>query len=390
MHARKDAGRLRRAARIRRDCLPWLALSLLLVAGAGCGTSAPITVRHDRFNFNDAGAESAKEQILLNIVRLRYGEPIYFVDIGSMLSHYELRAGGGYSSYRSDLHVWNNPTLRAMYNMRGEPVPGSNTWDANLSYSDSPTITYTPLTGEEFASRVMAPIPPTTIIYLSQSGWSIDRVLQCCVQQINDVSNLPIHELAEGKAADVSRFRRVAELLKRAQDAGYLRFGIEYAPNQTGTYLYLPPVPAALEKEAKELKALLGLPAEAVNKVRLTAEAVRSEPNEIAMQTRSVYAAMYALAQQIPVPAEHIGNRQTSTRASAAAEEGAPQWLRIEYSRLPQVDAFAQVFYNGYWFYIDKSDWSSKRTFALLTYLFSLQSTAKEQAAPLLTVPAGR
>jgi hypothetical protein len=108
------------------------------------------------------------------------------------------------------------------------------------------------------------------------------------------------------------------------------------------------------------------------------------------MQTRSLYAAMYALAQRIPVPVEHVRDHQAATRPSADAMESASPWLCVEHSRLPQVDPFAQVFYNGYWFYIDKSDWSSKRTFALLTYLFSLQSTAKEQTAPLLTVPAGR
>jgi hypothetical protein len=367
-----------------------LMVSFACGAGMGCATSAPVTVRRDRFNFNDAGAESAKEQILLNIVRLRYGEPIYFVDIGSMLSHYTLSAGGHYSNYKSELDVWNSPTLRAMYGMRGEPVPGSTTWGANLDYTDSPTITYTPLTGEEFASRVMAPIPPTTIIYLSQSGWSIDRVLECCVQQINDVGNAPIHEVAQGEALDTSRFRRAAGLLKKAQDAGYLRLGIEYVAGQAGTYLYLPPVPAALEHEAKELKDLLGLPPEVATKLRLTGSSVRTEPDEVAMQTRSLYAAMYALAQRVPMPAEHVRNHQAATRPSAVATESVSPWLCVEHSRLPQVDPFAQVLYNGYWFYIDKSDWSSKRTFALLTYLFSLQSTTKGQTAPLLTVPTGR
>ena len=364
-----------------------LAVSLL---AAGCATTGPVTVRRDRFNFNDAGAESTKEQILLNIVRLRYGEPIYFVDIGSMLSHYTLSAGGHYSNYKSDLDVWNNPALRAVYGMRGEPVPGSTTWGANLDYTDSPTITYNPVTGEEFATRVMAPIPPTTIIYLSQSGWSIDRVLECCVQQINDVGNAPIHELAHAEPPDISRFRRLAEILKKAQDKGYLRFGIESVAGENATYLYLPPVPAALESEAKEVRELLGVSSEPSHKVRLTGNAMRLEPNEIAMQTRSLYGCMYALAQGVSVPAEHVQGRQTSTRPSPTDEEDAPRWLRVEHSRLPQIDPFAQVFYNGYWFYVDKSDWSSKRTFALLTYMFSLQSTAKGQAEPLLTVPTGK
>jgi hypothetical protein len=65
--------------------------------------------------------------------------------------------------------------------------------------------------------------------------------------------------------------------------------------------------------------------------------------------------------------------------------------LRIEHSRFPHVDPFVQVYFNGYWFYISKSDWSSKRTFALLTYLFSLQAADLSGAAgPLVTVGAGR
>jgi hypothetical protein len=107
------------------------------------------------------------------------------------------------------------------------------------------------------------------------------------------------------------------------------------------------------------------------------------------MQTRSLLATMYALAQRVPVPAEHVRDHQAATLLSAEVPESASPWLCVEHSRLPQADPFAQVFYNGYWFYIDKSDWSSKRTFALLTYLFSLQSTAKGQTVPLLTVPTG-
>lgn len=367
----------------------FITLASLLLA-AGCATSGPVTVRRDRFNFNDAGAESTKEQILLNIVRLRYGEPIYFVDIGSMLSHYTLGTGAHYQDYTSELNVWENPTLRGIYGMRGEPVPGSQTWGANLDYTDSPTITYTPLTGEEFALRVMAPIPPTTIIYLCQSGWSIDRVLETCVQQVNDIANAPIHELAQAEAPDTSRFRRLAEVLKKAQDGGCLRFGIESIAGENATYLHIPPVPAALEGEAKEIRELLGLSSEPSHKVRLTGHAVRLGPGEIAMQTRSLYGCMYALAQSIFVPAEHVRGHQTSTRPSPVDGEDGPRWLRVEHSRLPQIDPFAQVFFNGYWFYIEKSDWSSKRTFALLTYMFSLQSTARGQAEPLLTVPAGK
>lgn len=366
-----------------------VAVLVAATAAAGCATSAPVTVRRDRFNFNEAGAESAKEQILLNIVRLRYGEPMYFVDIGSMLSHYSIGASGEFSQYKSQLHVWNNPALRAVYNMRGEPVPGSYTWNANLNYTDSPTISYTPLTGEEFANRVMSPIPPSTILFLSQSGWGIDRLLACCVQRINDLTNTPIREAEQVKPAGSERFERLAALLRKAQDAGDLRFGVEGGAEGSATYLYLPKTAPSMEPEQREVRDLLDLPSESPLRVPMTQSAVRVEPNGIAIQTRSLLAVMHSLAQQVPVPSRHLRGDVVTTRPSTEDSMSSPTWLHVKYSLVPQIGAFAQVSYQGYWFYIDQTDWSSKRTFTLLTYLFSLQSTAKGQTGPLVTVPAG-
>jgi hypothetical protein len=73
----------RRPNAIRCHCL-----ALLVLAVAGCRSLGPRTVSGDRFNYNEAGAKSTSEQLLLNIVRLRYGEPTYWLEITSMLSQY--------------------------------------------------------------------------------------------------------------------------------------------------------------------------------------------------------------------------------------------------------------------------------------------------------------
>ena len=72
---------------------------LTSVAVGGCSTLGPRTVRSDRFNYNKAGADSSNQQFLLNIVRLRYGEPIYWLEIGSMLSQYTFVAGATVSGW---------------------------------------------------------------------------------------------------------------------------------------------------------------------------------------------------------------------------------------------------------------------------------------------------
>ena len=165
---------------------------LTSVAVGGCSTLGPRTIRNDRFNYNKAGADSSNQQLLLNIVRLRYGEPIYWLEIGSMLSQYTFEAGTDYTAWEYDVDRWSSPSLRALFDVRPDPVPMSR-WGTNLGWQDRPTVTYTPVQGEEFANRVMSPIPFTTIMSLAESGWNIDQVFECCVQSVNDLGNNPIH-----------------------------------------------------------------------------------------------------------------------------------------------------------------------------------------------------
>jgi hypothetical protein len=197
-----------------------IVILLLALSGAtqgGCTTLGPVTIRSDRFNYNQAGAESAKEQMLLNIVRLRYGEPLYFLEIGSMLSQFRLETGGTVSGFHNNLHGSFGPAVRAANKITNERPTDQTEAGANLSYSDSPTITYRPLQGEEFSKRVMAPIPPSVLIFLAQSGWSVDRLFGCCAQQINGVSNRLLHD-SEAAEPDTKEFSRLLFLIKKIQD----------------------------------------------------------------------------------------------------------------------------------------------------------------------------
>lgn len=359
-------------------------LVVLLVA-SGCRSVGPLTIPADRFNYNQTGAESTKEQLLLNIVRLRYGEPIYFLEINSMLSQYQLDATGHASYSWNSLDTF-GPSLRAVYGLNGDRPSWERGVSGTLGYSDRPTITYSPVQGEQFAQQVMAPIPPATIVYLAHSGWSIDRLLGCCVQKINEVRNDPIHDIREDDAAP-SSFIRLEQLLQKLQDHGMLNFAIESEGDVQQTYMYAPADSDAIRQAAKELRTLLGYKEVDPKRLRVVTGPARVRPDDLAIETRSLLATMYALAQRIPVPPEHLKAHEIPDQAVGQPDD--PIWLSVNHSRLPQLNPFAQVFYNGYWYYVERSDWSSKRTFALLTYLFSLQATAKGQGLPVLTVPAG-
>jgi hypothetical protein len=97
-------------------------------------------VTRDRFDYTGAVGESWKSQMLLNLVKLRYGDTPVFLDVGQIVSGYTVQ--GTFSA------------LGSVFSTSGV-VPGvpnsSVTLGAQGQYTDRPTITYTPLAGERFA-----------------------------------------------------------------------------------------------------------------------------------------------------------------------------------------------------------------------------------------------
>ena len=56
--------------------------------GVGCRPVGPSTVSHDRFDYSLAISESVKNQLLLNMVKIRYSDAPVFVDVSSVISQY--------------------------------------------------------------------------------------------------------------------------------------------------------------------------------------------------------------------------------------------------------------------------------------------------------------
>lgn len=349
---------------------------LCLAMLPGCVSFGPGTVHRARFSYNEAVVRTWNEQMLLNLVRLRYRDTPLFLEINSVSTQYEF---GGSAAASPVLNVDG-----------GDDEVGLG---AGIDYTERPTVTYTPLHGEQFVKQLLSPIPLESLLLLTGSGWSVERVLRSCTQQVNHLWNAPS---ASGPTPsyvpEYGEFNRAMRLLRDLQITKSFSLGASDEGPERRLSVRIRPAEAERER-ARELKDLLGLPADREDFVVTRNPAVR-RPGEFAVQTRSLLGVMFYLSQAVePPPAHEEQGRVTVTRDA----DGAPfDWaevvgdlLRIRSSEQRPADAFVRVFYRGTWFYIDDTDLQSKSTFGLLAQLFNLQAGEVPTTSPLLTLPLG-
>jgi hypothetical protein len=197
---------------------------ILIAAGLnGCASIGPGTVARDRFDYIAAISDSWKSQMLLNLVKLRYGDAPVFLDIASVISQYGIEGSVGFSgSWAQNPQVpW---PYTALYN-----------WLGAGRYVERPTITYSPLSGEKFARNLMTPIPPAAILNLLQGGYPVDLVLRLCVHSINGV-HTRFGSGARARQAD-PEFYQLAEKLRSIQQSGDLGLRVRKTGEQTATMI---------------------------------------------------------------------------------------------------------------------------------------------------------
>jgi hypothetical protein len=394
-------------------------LGLCLVLMNGC--FGPTAVRQTRDRYNEAIRQTNDEELLLNLVRLRYNEHPSFLPVTGLNSQFELSAGAD---------------GRGGLDRGGRSNYGTGT----VGFADRPTLTFAPQRSPELTRALLTQVNLDTLYLFSRQGWGPDRVLRLFVRTINGIDNAtsgggPV----PADPPEFAEFRTMSDLL-----AGLQRHRVTILTTQQRSADLTDVVPVAavgaqdavaIKKEGLGVRALgpdrgyqltqtravkvveidpgsvasaevIGLGQILGLKPYLTTYDVLEAPEgqirrgpelrtDITITTRSLLEVMYLLSKTVAVPEEHL---DAGLAQLTRNPDGSPfDWymvsgdlFRVCVSKHRPGSAFVSVPYRGYWYSLDDRDATSKATFNMFNELFRLQRIGAAEGQPVLTLPLGR
>lgn len=287
-------------------------------------------MRSNYTDYNETIQYTQSQQMLLNLVRLKYRDLPLFLKVGALSASYsfELNAGG---------RVGKAGDTKA-YGL-----------DLGASYSTRPTITYTPVEGDTFVKQVLSEVDAQAFVLLYRSGWPISTLCHVMVERIGKALN-------RRDDASYATFTKIVDRLQKAQDADKLRF----------------------EHEGKETTLVW-----TTDFVDIVSDERAAQERELrypihAIQLRSFLDIMFFLGKNTEVPPAQRDQVKHSQPNG---------WIRIRTSSAEPDDALVSVKYNEAWFSIAKNDIQSKDTFTLVKLLYQMQAGDIPTVQPILTLP---
>ncbi len=398
-------------------------LVLALWTGAS-GCLGPKAIRYTRLRYNEVVRDTNDEQLLMNIVRLRYADSPVFIDLPSITSQFEMAGHGNYlGGY-------------------GNQEPGrASLGYGELSLRDTPTLSYHPREGREIAKSLLTPLSSDLFIVVN-AGANLEQLLLLTINDINDLPNAPRATTLTPKVSDDNRlFVRAIQILEslRERDATELAVGTNEETDIASDPIAKSSVRGSdllnaardgfvyrtqgenvtLHKREKELFLRIRDPY--VNspemqevaqifhltpglgrywiKSELTEEADTKSLNPMGNDTiylnlRSILQIMTFLSKGVCVPEEHV---QSGIVPMTPGPDGQPfDWtqitagnFRVHAQKHRPHNAEVAIQYRGYWFSIDRNDVNSRAVLAILEILFALQESDVKTTGPLLTLPLG-
>ena len=355
-------------------------------------------MHRDRGTYNNIERETDQEQLLMNIVRQRYLEVTQYIQVASLTASYSL-----------------SQSLAG--NVSATTSPGPASWTSSLSptvsYSDTPTISYIPLSNIEFAKSLMSPISMSNFLLLAHAGGYDHAMLyKLFFEKIGD-SNSDLMNMngIDYITPEYVKFTQITDLMSSLYKAG----------------AFATPNPVIFEKrlgcmlsfqhnkehsaDAIKLQKLLGIPLHSKNIIFMEhslLEELKEEDgiavlsnttpkpsNIVDVELRSVYAMIHILGRGVHIPRQDI--KDHLTRELVNKDGSIYDWTNRMKSifsvyssdKEPKEVTLVKIMSHHHWFYIKASDQVSKDTFDAILRILTLTSAvaASNNSMPVLTIP---
>jgi hypothetical protein len=348
---------------------------------SACADIGPQSVGNDRLKYNEVLQNTNNEELLLNLVRLRYHDTPSFVNVSSITAQLSLSTSAtlGLTNTRTteSSTLGNNALARAL--------------SSTFTYAQNPVISYSPLHGDAFVREMLTPISLDLFVLLAQSGWDLEKILKLGVTRLNLVPNAPSGSgPTPRKAPEYKNFHKLVKALKAMGPDVHINYFVRDKKNVPGIHFS----PGALKSpEGKTVVELLNLhPATHTYALTLSESEENRPQKTISVRTRSLLGILYFLSHSVDVPPQDferglVVKTQTPDGQTFDWKEISKEMFRINVEPKRPEKAAVVVQYRGHWFSIRDNDLETKATFTLLSQLLSLQSGNSIVKAPALTIP---
>jgi hypothetical protein len=370
-----------------------------------------------------------EEELLRNLVHMRYDESPSSLNVTSIASQYEL---SGQAEARPFFVSPNPSNSNIIFRTFTAILP-----DVLVEGAVRPTISLVPGNDGESTKQFLTPITAEYLAFLIQTGWPPAPLLRLWTERMNGVPNSGTSPGCTD--TDPGRFERVMELLKSVSERELLsirpeeslvevsgplpagtataavavdaaKAGLEMQPRADGKtwavvrrerHLTVMVTPGTeRDPELAELEELLNMvPGRSQYKLVVAPGRVPDPlhhpgppSTELRITSRSTAQVFLYLANGVEVPAEHLtAGIVAPSHGDGLAATGGLFAVHTCKGCKPPRNAYLAVKCRGWWYYIDCQDAQSKSTFALILQLQRLDLRRRPPGGgPLLTLPAGR
>jgi hypothetical protein len=409
--------------------IPLCVALLIAVSFSLIGCLGPAAVSLTRTRYNEVYRKTNDEQILLNIVRLRYADSPIFIDLNNITSQFEVSGHGNYS-----------------YGLDGAGPGFSNLGIGDLFVRDAPTLSFHPRSGQEIAKALLTPLS-AELFSVVNAGANIEQFFLMAVNDINDVPNANrAIAMTPSSPDNNTEFKRGIQLLTTLEHRGAIELTVRKFEETDDASDPIPIervrggdlVNAAREnyvfrkddndrmtvrkrertlilrvreqdRQAPEILEFARIfrlkPGQTIYKIKselsgdhpdrkheVSEEHESGAGDTIFVNMRSMLQIGVFLSKGVCVPEDHVTCGIVPMTPDDAGE--LYDWTQVTQGlfqvccsrRRPKRSEIA-VKYRGYWFSIASNDVNSRAVLAIYEILFAVQEADDRPAAPLLTIP---